>query len=104
MFTEQQVREHKRVEDLRRRHMQFAHAYIEAKALVQQMSDAPAISVPFKPIHYYMHLLPGFNSHLIPAKYIGWRRLRAIDITTDPDTDGFVRVAFNPDYLAMRVR
>lgn len=104
MFTEKALRERNRIDRLRRRHMQFAQAYEEGKRLFRELcyTDSPWISVPFKPVHYYMHVLPGFNQHLIPAKYIGWRRLRAVDVTTDPDKDGFVRVSLNADYLAKR--
>lgn len=94
----------RRREAIMRRHMRRAEAYRETVRVMRQMSyhDAPDFSVPFKPIHYYMHLLPGFNTHFIPAKFVGWRKLRAIDVTTDPDNEGKVRFSFNADYLRKR--
>ena len=91
-------------EALLRRHMHRAHAYVEAKKLIRDMAtrDLPWMRVSFKPIHYYMHLLPGFNTHFIAAKYVGWRRTRAVDIYPDPDNVGFVRVELNVNYLAKR--
>lgn len=103
MFTEAQIRRFNYVEQLKRRHMLYALAYAEAKAVFREMSyhDRPVMEVAFKPIHYCMHVLPGINTHFEPAKYTGWRRLRAVDVTASPDA-GFVRFSLNPDYLAKR--
>lgn len=106
MFTEKEVREYNRVQDLRRRHMQLAHAYVAAKAIIREIEKqrAPSIVVPFTPVHYYLYLLPGFNVHMLEAKYIGWRRLRAFDVTADPQNPGYITVSVNPDYIATRAR
>ncbi|QJI52272.1 hypothetical protein [Cronobacter phage JC01] len=102
MFSAAQIRRFNYVEQLKRRHMLFALAYKEAKRAYREMSyhDMPVLEVPFKPVHYYMHLLPGFNTHFVPAKYLGWRRLRAVDVGSAPDKEGFVRFSINADWVA----
>jgi len=102
MFTEREVRRQQYVERLRRRHMLFAQAFIEIKRALSLMRQQGKsfISVPFSPIHYHMDVLPGVNSHLIPAKYVGWRRLRAIDVFPDDATPGHVTISYNADYAA----
>lgn len=104
MFTEKEILRRQRTDVILRRHMQRAQAYMEAKMLVREMinTDRPFMSVAFKPVHYYMHLLPGFNTHFIPAKYVGWRRTRAVDVYPDPYNAGFVRVEFNANHQAKR--
>jgi hypothetical protein len=104
MVNEKVVREHQRVERLRRRHMLFAQAYTEIRRAIKAMRQdgVPGISTNFSPIHYHMDILPGVNSHLIPAKYVGWRRLRAIDVYPDPHNRGNVVIAFNADYQARK--
>lgn len=104
MVKEKEYRRRLAQAALIRRHMHRAHAYVEAKKLIREMSnnDMPWMSVSFKPVHYYMHLLPGFNTHFIPAKYVGWRRTRAVDIYPDPNNSGFVRVELNANHLYKR--
>lgn len=104
MFTAERVAEEQRCADLIRRHARFAEAYVEGKMIVREMShkDMPSMSVPFKPVHLYMHVLPGFNTYFEPACYTGWRRLRMIDVDTDLDNSMNVRFAFNSAYLAKR--
>lgn len=104
MFTEKQINEHHRVERLRRRHMLFAQAYVEIRRAVRLMTSRgqPAVTVPFAPIHYHMHILPGVNAHFTPAKYVGWRRLRAIDVYSDELKAGNVVISFNADYQARK--
>lgn len=104
MFTAESVKEFERVERLRRRHMVFAQAYYEIRRAVRLMAETgyPAVSVSFNPIHYQMYVLPGVNSHLIPAKYVGWRRLRAIDVYSDDERRGNVIISFNADYKARK--
>lgn len=94
----------RRREDLLRRHMLRALVYEEAKRVFRTLSyfDMPDLDVPFKPVHYYMHLLPGFNTHFVPAKFVGWRRLRAVDVTPHPERNGDVRFSLNADYLRKR--
>lgn len=91
-------------ENILRKHSRRALAYVEAKMIVREMvfHDQHALTIPFKPVHYYMHLLPGINVHFVPAKFIGWRRLRAIDAYTAGEEDGFVRFQFNVDYLRLK--
>lgn len=104
MFSANRVEEENRRQDLVRRHGRFAEAYAEAKMVVREMAcrDTPTISVPFKPVHLYMHVIPGFNTYFEPAKYTGWRRLRMIDVDTDLDNSMYVRFSFNAAYLAQR--
>jgi len=104
MFTPQRIAEENRVADLCRRHQRFAEVYVEAKMVVREMSykDMPVLSVPFKPVHLYMHVLPGFNTYFEPACYTGWRRLRKIDVDTDLDNSMNVRFAFSASYLGHR--
>lgn len=104
MVNKNDLRQRQHAERVVRRHMQRAQAYVEGKKIIREMSykDMPWMSVPFKPVHYYMHLLPGFNTHFVPAKYVGWRRTRAVDVYPDPHQAGFVRIEFNANYLANR--
>lgn len=104
MFSAQRVAEENRRCELVHRHNRFAEAYVEAKMVVREMSykDMLTLSVPFKPVHLYMHVIPGFNTYFAPAKYVGWRRLRMIDVDTDLDNSMNVRFSFNAAYLAQR--
>lgn len=104
MFSAERIAEENRVTDLVRRHARFAEAYVEAKMVVREMSygDMISMSVPFKPVHLYMHVIPGFNTYFEPACYTGWRKLRMIDVDSDLDNSMYVRFAFNAAYLAKR--
>lgn len=88
---------------LRLRHDLRAAAYVEAKRLVPLLkfmghtsSPRPhAAAVKKLPIHYHMHLLPGFNTHFVPSHFRGWMRLRMFDVRDDPRDEGYVRVELN---------
>lgn len=105
MYNADTVIEIQRIEQLKHRHQLFSEAYAEAKRVYRCLSiwrdgSGPLeLSVPFKPVHLYMHVLPGFNTYFAPAKYTGWRRLRAVDVDCDPENTSNVKFVINIAYL-----
>lgn len=105
MHDVKELIERQRVEDVVRRHQLFAEAYVEGKRIYRCLWQwregfGPLdVSVPFKPVHIYMHVLPGFNTFFEPAKYTGWRRLRAVDVDSDPENGANVKFVINLAYL-----
>lgn len=104
MFSAERLFRDQHTADVVRRHACFAEAYVEAKMVVREMSyhDRTSMSVPFKPVHLYMHVICGFNTYFEPAYFTGWRRLRMIDVDADQDNPHNVLFSFNAAYLAKR--